>query len=93
MRLEITRHQRSDTDAFQYNDRKYYTENDEIIFDFLEEEANEKKDRREWVEFALDWMTNIGNSMSLGYNPDNCKEISYSIVFIDEKGVKHFCEC
>lgn len=93
MRLEITRHQRSDSDAFQYNDRTYYTENDEIIFDFLETQSNENKDLREWAEFILPWMTCTGNSMSMGFNADKCNQITYSIVFINEKNIKHFTKC
>lgn len=92
MRLEIIRKQHNNT-MFHYCDRTYITEDEDLIMDFLNDYYDEKKNLREWVEYALPMMTCIGNNMSLGYEESECMNVDYNLCFINDKGLKHYVRC
>lgn len=85
MKLKIIRRQ-SNADNSMFNERTYYTEDDNIILDFLNEYDGEGN-ISEWIEDNIEDMNVLHNDMSLGYNDKECDKVDYNIEFIADSGL------
>lgn len=91
MKLDITRIQSNNT--FNYCSREYTTDDNDIIYDFLEVWYDEKKDLRSWIEVNLPRFVCLGNKTSIGYSDIGLSTITYNITFVNDKDMKHFISC